>query len=117
MKKFIALSLVLSLAVSSVAIFIYDRFFIQKIVVFDLKGFIQEQKTLYLKGMITEEDFKTNLDVLEEYLNKVPKNKLVVLGDMVVRHNAEVLPPPSNIKKFSLQTGESQIPSKKEERK
>lgn len=118
MKRIIALSLVISIAISSASVFVYDRFFVQKIVVFDLRGFMQEQKTLYLKGMITDEDFKANLDTLETYLNTVPKNKLVVLGEMVVKHNAEVLPAPPGIKKFSLTTGDNKTAvQEKENRK
>lgn len=87
-------NLLISLLISFAAIFIYDRFFVQKIVAVDVKGYIAEQRDLYLSGRINEEQLKANIDRIENVVGDIPKNKVVIMGDAVIK-NAEVkLPAP-----------------------
>jgi hypothetical protein len=86
------LTLLISLLISLVSIFVYDRFFVQKIVAVDVKGYIAEQRDLYISGKINEEQLKANIDKMEKVVTSIPKNKVIIMGDAVIR-NAEVVRP------------------------
>lgn len=88
----VIISLIVSLAVVTGAIYLYDENFAQKVVAVDLKSFLQEQKDDYLDGKITEEDMNRRMDELEVFVDQIPKNHSVILGDVVVR-NIKVLKP------------------------
>ena len=86
------LTVLVSVTISVLSIFVYDRFFIQKVVSLDVKGFIAEQRDLYLSGKISDEQFRANLDRLEAKVKSIPKSQVVIMGDAVVK-NAEVVKP------------------------
>lgn len=71
----------------------YDRWFAQKIVALDVKGYIAEQRDLFISGRIDEEQLKRNFDRLEKVKEKVPANRVIILGDVLVRKNVEVIEP------------------------
>jgi len=80
-------------AVSAGMIAGYDRWFAQKIVALDVKGYIAEQRDLFISGKIDEEQLKRNFDRLEKVKEKVPGNRVIILGDVLVRKNVEVIEP------------------------
>ncbi|MEW6003649.1 MAG: hypothetical protein AB1638_13525 [Nitrospirota bacterium] len=86
------LTLLISLLMSLASILIYDRFFVQKIVAVDVKGYIAEQRDLYISGKINDEQLKANIDRMEKTVTSIPKNKVIIMGDAVIR-NAEVVRP------------------------
>jgi hypothetical protein len=51
-----------------------------------------QQRDLYLARKIDEKQFEKNLDALEAAVKRTPKNKIIVMGDAVVRP-AEVITP------------------------
>jgi hypothetical protein len=68
-------------------LFAYDRFLVPKVKVADLKGYLQEQKTLLAAGTITEDQWKRNLDTLEQVFREQPSRQLIILKDVVLRHD------------------------------
>lgn len=86
----VSLCLFISLASSLTTIFAYDRFYAQKMVAVDIRGYITEQRNAYVAGKITEEQLKGKFDELERVVTSIPKNKIVMMGDAVVR-NVEVV--------------------------
>ena len=70
----------------------YDQFFAQKVMTFDLKGYLREQTALIKAGEVTEEQFKDNLDRIEAILNAEKSNHVVLLKDVVVRNGNEISP-------------------------
>ena len=71
------------------ALFAYDRFMVPKVKVADLKGHLQEQKTLLAAGTITEEQWKRNLDTLEHLFQEQPPHHLIILKDVVLHHDPD----------------------------
>jgi hypothetical protein len=101
-NKHFVISLVFSIVMAFLAVFLYDRYFTYKYYVFDLKGFLYEQRDLFVKGLISEQDVNENLDKLETYLKSLPGNYVVLVSGSVVKNKAITeLPQPSNIKKYS----------------
>lgn len=70
-------------------LFAYDRFLVPKVKVADLKGYLQEQKTLLAAGTITEEQWKHNLDTLEQVFQEQPPHHLIILKDVVLHHDPD----------------------------
>ena len=68
-------------------LFAYDRFLVPKVKVADLKGYLQEQKTLLAAGTITEDQWKHNLDTLERMFQEQPPRQLIILKDVVLHHD------------------------------
>lgn len=71
----------------------YDRLCAQKIVALDVKGYIAEQRDLFLAGKINEDQLKKSFDRLEQVKERVPKNRVIILGDVLVRKNVEEIIP------------------------
>jgi len=71
----------------------YDNYFAQKIVALDVKGYIAEQRDLYLAGKINDAQLKESFDRLERVKDKVPRNRIIILGDVLVRKNVEEITP------------------------
>ena len=70
-------------------LFAYDRFLVPKVKVADLKGYLQEQKNLLAAGTITEDQWKRNLDTLEQVFRERPSRQLIILKDVVLHHDPD----------------------------
>jgi hypothetical protein len=82
----------ISLASSAALILIYDRYFATRIVAVDIKGFIAEQRDLFVQGKIDDGQLKRNIESLEKVIESIPSNEVVIIGDAVVR-NAKTIRP------------------------
>ena len=83
---------IVSASVSLAAIAGYDRWFAQKVVAVDIKGYIAQQRDSYLAGKLNDDELKRSFDRLETVITAIPKNRVVIMGDAVVR-NAETIKP------------------------
>jgi len=88
----VVLCLGVSFGASLVTIFAYDRLYAQKVVAVDIKGYIAQQRDNYLAGNLNDEELKRSFDRLETVITAIPKNRVVIMGDAVVR-NAETVNP------------------------
>lgn len=79
---------IISILISVLSVFFYDRFFVQKIIAVDMKGYIAKQRDLYMEGKLTDEQFRANVDKLEEAVKSIPSNRVAIMGDVVLK-NAE----------------------------
>jgi len=84
--------IVLALLISCLALFGYDRYFAQKIKVVDLKGYIRAQSALLATGEITQEQWKADLDRIEQVLNRKAADgkTVIVLKEVVLRNGEEI---------------------------
>ena len=85
--------ILITLTISTAAIFCYDRMFAQKIKVLDLKGYLHTQKALLNAGEITEQQWTMKLDIAEQTLNDEAnnhRNHIIVLKDVVLRNGDEI---------------------------
>lgn len=86
---YFAACLIISLAISAATLFAYDRWWVQKVVAVDMKGYITLQRYKYKDGKINDEDLRKAFDKLELVINNIPKNRVVIMADTAIR-NAEV---------------------------
>jgi len=87
-----ALCLAVSFGASFATIAGYDRWYAQKIVAVDIKGYIAQQRDNYLAGKLNDDELKRSFDRLEAVITAIPKNRVIIMGDAVVR-NAETVTP------------------------
>lgn len=90
--KLIFIMLILSIVMSIATVYVYDRYFAQKVVAIDMKGYMEKQKKLYLKGAIDDEELRENLMSFEKRINDIPENRVVIMEEVVIK-NAEVIRP------------------------
>lgn len=88
----LALCLAVSFGASLATICGYDRWYAQKVVAVDIKGYIAEQRDNYLAGKINDDELKKSFDRLESVITAIPRNRVIIMGDAVVR-NAETVKP------------------------
>ncbi|PKN59618.1 MAG: hypothetical protein CVU53_07295 [Deltaproteobacteria bacterium HGW-Deltaproteobacteria-11] len=86
------LCVLVSVASSVATIVAYDSWYAQKLVAVDIKGYISDQRDKYIAGKLTDDELKRSFDKLEQVVTAIPKNKAVLMGDLVVR-NVEVVKP------------------------
>ena len=88
----VALCVAISFGASLTVISGYDRWYAQKIVAVDIKGYIARQRESYLAGKMSDDEPKKSFDRLESVITAIPRNRVVIMGDAVVR-NAETVNP------------------------
>lgn len=88
----ISISLLVALITSFASLYSYDRWYAQKLVAVDIKGYIAQQRENYIAGKMNDEELKRSFDRLESVVIAIPKNKVVIMGDAVVR-NIETIKP------------------------
>ena len=81
--------LLIALAVAGVSLFIYDRWFVPRVVAFDLKGYLRTQQALLANGEITEAQWQQGLDQLEQVFRAQPPNRTILLKEVVLKNGRE----------------------------
>lgn len=84
--------LVVSFGASLATIAVYDHWYAQKVVAVDIKGYIAQQRDNYLAGKLNDDELRKSFDRLEAVITAIPKNRVIIMGDAVVR-NAETVKP------------------------
>jgi hypothetical protein len=89
-KTFAAiLVIVVSLASSIGTVAAYDRWFAQKVVAVNVSEFLEQQRDLVLAKKITMDDFKANLERYIGALKSQPRNRVLILEDVIASKNLE----------------------------
>jgi len=85
--------IIISMMMAAGAVFGYDWMFAQQIKVLDLKGYLRTQKALMAAGEISEDQWKSSLDKLEQALNQegANSNSVILLKEVVLRNGDEII--------------------------
>lgn len=75
---------IVATVVSVISIFIYDKYYAQKIVSFDFKGYILGLRDMYMSGKINDAELKQAIDLVEQKIKSQEKNKVVFMGDVIL---------------------------------
>ena len=81
--------LLIALAVAGITLFAYDRWFVPRVVAFDLKGYLRTQQALLANGEITEAQRQQGLDRLEQVFRAQPPNRTILLKEVVLKNGRE----------------------------
>ena len=79
----------IALVVTGVSLFAYDRWFVPRVVAFDLKGYLRTQQALLANGEITEAQWQQGLDRLEQVFLELPPNRTILLKEVVLKNGRE----------------------------
>ena len=86
------LCLFISIASSSVTMWVYDRRYATKIVAFDLKGYVEGKAADFAVGKISQEETSIAILQLGYFMKNIPPNTAVISADVAVR-NIETIKP------------------------
>ena len=81
--------LLIALVVVGITLFAYDRWFVDRVVAFDLKGYLRAQQALLTSGEITEAQWQQGLDRLEQVFREQPPNRTILLKEVVLKNGRE----------------------------
>ena len=81
--------LLIALVVAGITLFAYDRWFVDRVVTFDLKGYLRTQQALLASGEITEAQWQQRLDRLEQVFLELPPNRTILLKEVVLKNGRE----------------------------
>ena len=81
--------LLIALVVAGITLFAYDRWFVDRVVAFDLKGYLRAQQALLTSGEITEAQWQQGLDRLEQVFREQPPNRTILLKEVVLKNDRE----------------------------
>ena len=81
--------LLIALVVAGITLFAYDRWFVPRVVAFDLKGYLRTQQALLASGEITEAQWQQRLDRLEQVFREQPPNRTILLKEVVLKNGRE----------------------------
>ena len=81
--------LLIALVIAGITLFAYDRWFVPRVVVFDLKGYLRTQQALLASGEITEAQWQQRLDRLEQVFRAQPPNHTILLKEVVLKNGRE----------------------------
>lgn len=85
-------TIAISLVMSAFSLLVYDHFYAPKIVAFDLKSYMAEQRALYLSGKIDDAILRRNLNELQQKIAGMPKNHTIIMGDVIVSQTETLTP-------------------------
>jgi hypothetical protein len=82
--KVLVINILVSFLVSVGVVYIYDRYYAQKIVAFDLKGYVIGLRDMYLAGKINDEGLRQAIEAAYVAVRNQAKNKVVIMGDVIL---------------------------------
>jgi len=84
--------MVIALIVVAGALYGYDQYFAQKIMVVDLKGYVRRENAMLAAGEITKEQWQAGLDEVDKIIAiEAAKNlnRVILLKDAVLKNGEE----------------------------
>ncbi|CAG0942712.1 hypothetical protein BROC_01970 [Candidatus Brocadiaceae bacterium] len=88
--KITALSIAVSFLVSVGVVYMYDAYFVQKVVVFDVASYLDKQKTEFLAGKTDEEKLRKEFAWIKERIDALGEKRIVLSKDMVLSGGKDI---------------------------
>jgi hypothetical protein len=88
--KILLINILVSFLVSVGVVYVYDRYYAQKVVAFDLRGYMLGLRDMYLAGKINDEGLKIAIDAVHATIQKQGKNRVVLMKDVILSPVAEI---------------------------
>lgn len=88
--KITALSAIVCILVSVFTVYLYDAYYAQKVVVFDLSAYLENQKTEFWAGRTDEEKLRKEFDWIKERIDALGEKRIVLSKDMVLSGGKDI---------------------------
>ena len=104
--KVLLINILVSLLVAVSVVYVYDRYYTQKIVAFDLRGYMLGLRDMYVAGKINDEGLKQAIEAIYITIKNQRKNKVVFMKDVILSPVEEIgYPMKIEISPFSFNNG------------
>lgn len=88
--KIMAFSAAVSFLFSVCAVYFYDVYYAQKVVVFDLTSYLDKQKAEFLAGRMDEEKLRKEFAWIKERIDALGEKRIVLSKDMVLSGGKDI---------------------------
>ncbi|MBI5642620.1 MAG: hypothetical protein HY954_04000 [Deltaproteobacteria bacterium] len=88
--KTTALSACMSILISVGVVYLYDTYYAQKVVVFDLVSYLEKQKMEFLEGRTNEEKLRDEFAKAKKMIDSLGENRVVLSKDMVLSGGKDI---------------------------
>ena len=88
--KTTALSAIVSVIVSAGTVYLYDSYYVQKVVVFDLASYLDKKKADFVAGKINEEKLKKDFAGLKERIDAFGEKRIVLSRGVVLAGGRDI---------------------------
>lgn len=89
----ILINAVMTILIVACGLWTYDHYFaVQPPIAVDIKGYIAEQRQLYMDNKIDNNKLRENIARLEKTISRISKHRPVIMADAVIK-NVEILDP------------------------
>lgn len=85
-KQQVALSIALSVVFSVMSLIVYDKWYAQKLVSVDLKGYVKLMGYKYGNGEIDDVKLQQAYDKMGQLVDGIPSNKAAISADVALRN-------------------------------
>ena len=85
---------IISVAVSAVSIWYYDKHYSFQIAAFDLRAYIDNLKKDYADEKISKAELNTGIDNLKRVLDNQSDRKIIFLEEVIINGNIETIQMP-----------------------
>lgn len=91
--RVIVVNAVVTIMIVASGLWAYNRYFaVQPPIAVDIKGYVAEQRQLYMDGRIDNKKLRENMDRFEALIGTISKHRPVFMADTVIK-NVEILNP------------------------
>jgi hypothetical protein len=88
--KVLLINVLVSLLVAVGVVYVYDRYYAQKIVAFDLRGYMLGLRDMYVAGKINDEGLKQAVEAVYKVIKDQRKNRVVLMKDVILNSVEEI---------------------------
>ena len=89
-RYYVIATILISLLISLSCVAAYHHYFAPQIVAIDIRGYVKDQRDMFLAGKIDKAELKKSFDKLETVVTGLPKNNVVLSRDAVIRNVKEI---------------------------
>jgi hypothetical protein len=86
----LAMVLAVNVAVSVCGVMVYDQYFAQKIAVLDVNKYIEDLKSQYVSGRVTDADLNNAPKKIKAAVDSVSKNTTIFIGEAVLQNAKQI---------------------------
>lgn len=79
-----------NILISIGTIYLYDAYYAQKVVFFDLASYVEKQKAEFLVGRTNEEKLRDEFAKAKEMIDALGENRIVLSKDMVLSGGKDI---------------------------
>jgi hypothetical protein len=88
--KVLLINVLVSFLVAVGVVYVYDRYYAQKIVAFDLRGYMLGLRDMYIAGKINDEGLKQAIEAVYITMKNQRGNKVVLMKDVILNSVEEI---------------------------